>query len=147
MKLEITWRMFEKYSNTKFHENPFSGSRVVPCGRADMQLIVFFRSFTNAPKKAWNYSCTLSDCFQGMVSSMQLYVLVYIFVFLITLVPNWPVLEIVMQAPKYLCILYFIHTHTPSNPSRWVFLLMILYRVIPVDSRKLIYTEARNLHF
>jgi len=36
--------MFEKYSNTKFHENPSSGSLVVPCeqkkrqtdGRVDM---------------------------------------------------------------------------------------------------------------
>jgi hypothetical protein len=27
--------MFEKYSNVKFHENPFIGSRVVPCGRRD----------------------------------------------------------------------------------------------------------------
>ena len=24
--------IFEKYSNIKFHENPASGSRVVPCG-------------------------------------------------------------------------------------------------------------------
>jgi len=27
--------MFEKHSNTKFHENPSSGSRVVPCGQMD----------------------------------------------------------------------------------------------------------------
>jgi hypothetical protein len=27
--------MFENYSNIKFHENPSSGSRVVPCGRKD----------------------------------------------------------------------------------------------------------------
>jgi len=26
---------FRKYSNTKFHENLSSGSRVVPCGRTD----------------------------------------------------------------------------------------------------------------
>jgi len=25
----------EKYSNIKFHDNPSSGSRVVPCGRAN----------------------------------------------------------------------------------------------------------------
>jgi len=33
MKLEFSWQIFEKFSNMKFHENPFSGSRVVPCGR------------------------------------------------------------------------------------------------------------------
>jgi len=32
-KLEIYRQIFEKYWNTKFHENPASGSRVVPCGR------------------------------------------------------------------------------------------------------------------
>jgi len=26
---------FEKFSNTKFHKNPSSGSRVVPCGRKE----------------------------------------------------------------------------------------------------------------
>jgi hypothetical protein len=28
-ELEFSRRIFEKYSNMKFHENPFSGSRVV----------------------------------------------------------------------------------------------------------------------
>jgi hypothetical protein len=35
MKLEISQQTFEKYSNIKFHENPSSGSPVVPCGRTD----------------------------------------------------------------------------------------------------------------
>jgi len=35
MKREISQQIFEKYSNTKFHENPFNGSRVVPCGMTD----------------------------------------------------------------------------------------------------------------
>jgi len=35
MELEFSGRIFEKYSNIKFHENPLSGSRVVPCGRTD----------------------------------------------------------------------------------------------------------------
>ena len=43
----------------KFHQNPSSGIRVVPCGHTDgwtdgkvdmTQLIVAFRNFTNAPK-------------------------------------------------------------------------------------------------
>ena len=55
-KNEISWQISEKYSNIKFHENPPSGSRVVPCGRTDRQtdmtkLIVTFRNYTNAPKK------------------------------------------------------------------------------------------------
>ena len=30
-----SWQSFEKNSNIKFHQNPSSGSRVVPCGRTD----------------------------------------------------------------------------------------------------------------
>ena len=41
-------RFFFKSSNTKFHENPWSGSRVVPCGPTDMtKLIVACRNFAN----------------------------------------------------------------------------------------------------
>ena len=32
MKNELSEQILEKFSNTKFHENPFSGSRVVPRG-------------------------------------------------------------------------------------------------------------------
>jgi hypothetical protein len=35
MKVEFSRQMFEKHSNIKFHENPFSERRVVPCGRTD----------------------------------------------------------------------------------------------------------------
>jgi len=35
MKLEFFRQVFEKYSSTAFHENPFNGSRVVPCGQKD----------------------------------------------------------------------------------------------------------------
>jgi len=38
MKLEFSLKIFEKHSSTKFHENPSSGSRVVPCGRTDRQI-------------------------------------------------------------------------------------------------------------
>ena len=33
IKLEFSRQTSEKYSNIKFHENPSSGNRVVPCGR------------------------------------------------------------------------------------------------------------------
>jgi len=39
MKLEFSGQRFEKYSNTKFDENPSSGSLVAPCGRADRQVV------------------------------------------------------------------------------------------------------------
>jgi len=35
MKLEFSQHIFEKSLNTKFHENPSSGSRVFPCGQTD----------------------------------------------------------------------------------------------------------------
>jgi len=52
MKLEFYLQIFEKYRNTKFHENPSSGSPV-PIGRTDGQadttkLIVAFQNFANA---------------------------------------------------------------------------------------------------
>ena len=34
-ELALYRQSFEKYSNVKFHENPSSGSRVVPCGQTD----------------------------------------------------------------------------------------------------------------
>jgi len=56
MELEFSRQFFEKSSNTIFHENPFSGSQVVPFGPTDgqtdiTQLIVAFRNFANAPKQ------------------------------------------------------------------------------------------------
>jgi hypothetical protein len=55
MKREFFKRFFEKYSNGQFHQNPSSGSRVVPCGRTDgrtymTELIIAFCNFTNHPK-------------------------------------------------------------------------------------------------
>jgi len=37
MKLEFSQQILEKYSNIKFHENPSSGKRVVPCRHIDRQ--------------------------------------------------------------------------------------------------------------
>jgi hypothetical protein len=54
MKFEFSWQIFQRYSNIKFHKNPFIGSRVVPYGRMDGQahmkkLTVAFRNFSKAP--------------------------------------------------------------------------------------------------
>jgi len=56
MKLEFSRQIFDVFANIRFHENPCSGSRVVPCeptdGRTDMtMLIVAFRNFANARRK------------------------------------------------------------------------------------------------
>jgi len=52
MKCEYSRQIFEKYLYITFLENPFSESRVAPCGRTDMKkLIVAFRNFANAQKK------------------------------------------------------------------------------------------------
>ena len=37
MKLEFSGQIFKQYPNTNFHENPTSGSRVVPCGQTNGQ--------------------------------------------------------------------------------------------------------------
>ena len=55
MKLEFSQQTFEKFSNLKFHENPFSEGRVVTCGLKDRRtdttkLLVFSRKFANVPK-------------------------------------------------------------------------------------------------
>jgi hypothetical protein len=57
MKLEFSRQSFEKYSNTKFHETPSSGSRVVPCRRTDRQdeLIVAFHSLRTRIKTHKKY--------------------------------------------------------------------------------------------
>jgi hypothetical protein len=55
MRFEPSRHFFEKYSSVKFHANPSSGSRAVPCGQADRQtdmtkLIVAVRNFADGTK-------------------------------------------------------------------------------------------------
>jgi len=57
MKIEFLLKFVRKYSNIKFHENPSSGSRVVPYERTDgptkvTKLIVDFRNFASGSKIA-----------------------------------------------------------------------------------------------
>jgi len=53
MTLEFPRQIFEKHSNIKFQGNPYSGNRVVPCGRDSQtektKLIVAFLNFAKAP--------------------------------------------------------------------------------------------------
>jgi hypothetical protein len=55
IKLEVSRQISEERSDVKFHENPSSGSRVVPCGRTDRRtdmtkVIITFRNFATASK-------------------------------------------------------------------------------------------------
>ena len=52
MQIEFSGQIFEKSSNIKFHENPSSGSRVVPFPRTDRhdEANSLFRNFANASK-------------------------------------------------------------------------------------------------
>jgi hypothetical protein len=54
MKIEFSRQIFEKYTNIRFHENLFSGIRVVPFVRMDGQSdmpkpFVAFRNFAKEP--------------------------------------------------------------------------------------------------
>jgi len=51
MKLEFSRQIFEKSSNIKFHDNPSSGSRLIPCGRTGRhdKAKSPFRNSANAP--------------------------------------------------------------------------------------------------
>ena len=52
MKLEFSSQIFEKFTNVKCDENPFSGSRVVAYGQTDMtKLIVAMSNFVKAVKQ------------------------------------------------------------------------------------------------
>jgi hypothetical protein len=56
MKHEFSRHIFQKSSNIKFHENPSSGSRVVPYGRTDMtKLIVAFAILRKSLKTRKGY--------------------------------------------------------------------------------------------
>jgi hypothetical protein len=52
MKVEFSRQILEKRSNVIFHENPSSGSRVVPCGQTDRhdQVNRVFHNFQKTPK-------------------------------------------------------------------------------------------------
>ena len=60
-------RLFKKYSNTKFHDIPSSGSRVLTRGRTDItKLIVTFHTIANKTKT--RKPLTDSDCVRNDTS-------------------------------------------------------------------------------
>jgi hypothetical protein len=86
--LNFLKRFWKKNPNSKFHENPSSGSRVVPCGQTDKtKPIVTFRSFANEPKKNFvhRFICSIKlanydfSVIMKVTNKMQLYRLIYYF--------------------------------------------------------------------
>jgi hypothetical protein len=72
MKLEFSWKIFEKYSNIKFYGYPSIGGRVFPCElrRTSMtKIIVTFRNFANAPRKGWYVSLPLEPVLNTHIQS------------------------------------------------------------------------------
>jgi hypothetical protein len=56
MKLASFRKIFAKYSNIKFHENPYSGSRVLPRRPTDSQTEIYDKAksrFSQFCKRAW----------------------------------------------------------------------------------------------
>jgi hypothetical protein len=68
MKFEISLQIFEKYSDIKFHENPYLGTVLFYSdGQTDARtditkVIVAFRNFANAPKNC---------CLEGVVQDLH----------------------------------------------------------------------------
>ena len=69
MKLEFSLQIFEKKSNIKFHDNPSSRSRVVPCGWTDGQTDRHDEPnshFSLMPLRSWPYEinmlCAIGAC-------------------------------------------------------------------------------------
>jgi hypothetical protein len=77
MKLEFS----DRYSDIKFYENPFSGRRIVPCGRENRRkdgqtnmtaLTVAFRSFANASKTSTEQSLPSGASFRSTNQELNL---------------------------------------------------------------------------
>jgi hypothetical protein len=61
MKLEFSRQIFEKYSNIKFHENPFSGSRDVLCRQTDIHKYTHTHTHTNTLTHTHTHAHTYED--------------------------------------------------------------------------------------
>jgi len=63
MKVLFSPQIFEKQSNTEFHENPSSGNGVVPCGRTDTtKLNSRFSQFCERAQKGNECATTVTPC-------------------------------------------------------------------------------------
>jgi len=77
MNLEFSQQIFEKSANTKFHDNPSSGSGFVPCGltdrRIDMtKLTVAFRNFAKSAEKCLFFWSLVHVLFRHSLTNITL---------------------------------------------------------------------------
>jgi hypothetical protein len=100
------FRICEKYSDIKFHENPSFGSRAVPCGQTGKQIDMTwltdaFCSFANSPewlkrqrnwRQAVNRNCLLTHEFCLISLARH------------TLRPSCPLLDNVLRRPQFVKI-------------------------------------------
>jgi hypothetical protein len=83
MKIACCWRIFEKYSNIKFHETPSSDSWVVMFGQTNGQtdrrteaikLVPAFRNFIKTPKNIIFYVEMFENLFPILWYDMMWYI-------------------------------------------------------------------------
>jgi hypothetical protein len=107
--VRIEWNLifldrFSKNTHIQFHENPSSGSRVVPCGLDGQTYmskpIVSFRSFANAPNKWMSCQWPFVYCYCVSVINRLLIVNTY-----------------TLRRSKYMT---FLLAHTPFVSRTWV---------------------------
>jgi hypothetical protein len=101
-KSNFVWFSKKKYSNMKFHENPSSGSQVVPCGRTDRHVEADsrFLQFLRTRLMTGDYNWTSGCCFHIYRTWFKFF-------------------------PKdmHLALLIFCEIHENRNQERWTFLI------------------------
>jgi hypothetical protein len=110
MKIEVSRQIFEKYSNVKFHENPSSGSRVVPRGeksgrtdkndKANVPFIAILRTRLKYSKSK-----------RSMTHCTEFFYSVYIYIYTHTHTHTHIYIYIYIRMHKYMCVYIYTHTH------------------------------------
>jgi hypothetical protein len=70
MNLEFSLQIFEKSKNTKFHENPSTGSRILACGRTDETKVksLFAGLRTRSKNKSTSFTQQAFQIFRSLIS-------------------------------------------------------------------------------
>jgi hypothetical protein len=126
LHMPMVWNDFGKYTNIKFHENPSSGSWVVPCKqmgrRTDMtKLTVASQNFVKAPK---NY-------FQQHFQAWKMYQIIcrWLYTFIHSWV--WQYSEKLINTKKCTILFMYAHCHLHSSCRFWCYYLAISRELTP----------------
>ena len=170
IKLEFSWKILKKYSNTKFNENLSSPvSAVVPCEQMDrqrsmMKLTVVFCNFADVPNKFriikptrcthfsilfWNETCRVS--FQKKIEK-----LVYLVGFIIQNL-SWCMVTWTLKVPNKVfrfkmndkIQMQTIRTDTSLRASYWAsyFLIPLLLLTQTVFDKSAIFMDTNYFSF